>query len=304
MLPNATARSHAFDARLRALPAGLAGRVTSRHAHSAVAELEGGGALVLLAAGRPLVPWGVRLPPGQELPAAGSRLRLEGDRLTLAAPRGGPRDFCLEGSGQDLFVPIAEKTGAEEKGLLEGEGRDQARLAGLWDALPERTRQLLTARPIGRTALRATFAELELARLTSSLGELLACLHSPRLRDPAGAERLAGAVRGLLGLGRGSTPSGDDLLTGAAAAARARGLPGARGLCDALADPPPGATTPTGRAMLREAAAGFFPAPLASIARAWPAPRPSALEALGGLGASSGADMLAGFLALMEGSHA
>lgn len=145
------------------------------------------------------------------------------------------------------------------------------------------------------------FDRLELTRLGLALEALAASVLSGCRGSPA---RLGTAVRGLLGLGRGTTPSGDDLLAGAAAAARAGGLPGARCLCQTLAELAPGSTTPAGEAMLREAAAGFFPHPLAALARSWPEPRRATLDALIGIGVSSGADMLAGFLAITEGRHA
>lgn len=113
------------------------------------------------------------------------------------------------------------------------------------------------------------------------------------------------AVEDLVGLGPGSTPAGDDALTGVAAAVRrlAPGLPPEtwERLAGSIGALPPTATTEAGRAMLFHAARGRFVAPLAALARALgdPAADLSArTAAVLCVGARSGADMLAGFLAL------
>ncbi len=292
-MPAATARLASFDARLGADPRPRHGRVTESYRHAAVVELEGGG-LVLLTHDRPLVPWGVSLPEEAPLPGPGSHLLLEGARLCLAEPGREEDTFFFEGVGQDLFVPCREEA------LHARQWSWQA-----WAELPPRTRELLqpggrqTEPAVPTAAPSLTFAQRELALLSSTLQELLS---SVLVLD--GAPDMTEPVRRLVGLGRGSTPSGDDLLTGASAAARATGRAGARALCACLSDLPCGLTTPAGHAMLGEAARGFYPAPLAAAARALPGLDPDQLKALASLGATSGADMLAGFLATLEEPHA
>jgi len=299
-LPASPIRLASFDARLRSLPWPARGRVEEAHAHSAVVVLADGGGLVLLAAGRPLVPWGVRLPAEARLPGPGSAVLLEDGRLRILEPGREQEPFFFEGEGQELHVPC--RVERAKPGRV---------AASVWAELPDRTRALLRGSapptdPTDRTdrsdrseRSQPGFDQLEIHLLTFTLKEILSCV----LR-PAGQPAMATVVRRLAGLGRGSTPAGDDLLAGAAAAARALGLPGARALCGCLAELPAGHTTPAGGAMLREAARGYYPAPLATAARSLPRLDPAPLRDLAGLGATSGADMLAGFLAMLEEPHA
>lgn len=277
----------------------LTGRVVSQKTHSALASCTDGEDLVLLSHGRALVPRGLRLPRDARLPEPDATVRLAGACLELVHTDGSRERWLLDGPGQDLFVPLREQRQAAHRSDPSDPSCPGPALP--MDSLPARTRALLGAAPAPQymrdSEARPTFDQLELARLCSLLGELCACI---RCEDSKPQHRLEEAVHGLLGLGRGSTPSGDDVLAGAAAAARALGLSGARRLCAALACLPAGSTTATGRAMLREAAAGFFVLPLATLAGAWPTPERSTVDALIGIGASSGTDMLAGFLAQTE----
>ncbi len=124
----------------------------------------------------------------------------------------------------------------------------------------------------------------------------------------------AGAARpgvvDLVGLGSGATPSGDDLLAGVCAAvfrftacgwlpadtwkkmqASLAGLDGRR-------------TTRVGREMIEQAAQGFFAQPLLAVVRLLGMPGVEfeelerAVRRLAAVGRQSGADMLAGALAL------
>ncbi|NMB73649.1 MAG: DUF2877 domain-containing protein [Myxococcales bacterium] len=248
---------------------------------------------MLLTHDRTLVPRGLRLPEGARLPDPGAAVRIDCACFELSHPDGSRERWFLDGPGQDLFVPVRGQQPAAPRPAL------------VMDALPARTRALLGVAPEARLCpdieARPTFAELELDRLRALLEELTAGLRGLTHGHEVCLEE---AVDGLLGLGSGSTPSGDDVLAGAAAAARTLGLPGARRLGEALTDLSPDATTAAGRAMLREAAAGFFVLPLSTLAGAWPAAGRSTIEALIGVGASSGADMLAGFLAQTEALYA
>lgn len=114
------------------------------------------------------------------------------------------------------------------------------------------------------------------------------------------------AVTSLVGLGPGLTPSGDDFLCGFMAAACARGrepLRGGRHILDVLHEAVAdnlGSTGDVSASLLRAAMKNCWPAPLVDLAQALAADRGpdalAALEALGRLGHSSGADIAAGFL--------
>jgi hypothetical protein len=107
-------------------------------------------------------------------------------------------------------------------------------------------------------------------------------------------------ARGLVGLGPGLTPSGDDILSGALAAFRVLGTDGrfADALASAVTALAPGRTTALSATLLRLAADGQVSEEAARVLRA--VPRADALEpavrALLGLGHTSGADLAAGLL--------
>lgn len=122
----------------------------------------------------------------------------------------------------------------------------------------------------------------------------LARMHAAtRARDAAGC---LGAARPLLGLGPGLTPSGDDCLVGWLAGAWTAGAEGRRlaaatgpGLLAAAGE----RTGPLSRAFLAAALAGQAAEPLGRFAAA---PDGPALAGLLALGATSGADLLSGYL--------
>ena len=137
------------------------------------------------------------------------------------------------------------------------------------------------------------------------------------------ATLLAGDVRvaayrpdaaALTGLGPGLTPTGDDLLVGLAAMSRrlvGGGLVEARAAVaysTALAGLPASETTPAAHLLLRNASEGRFPAVLASAVEMLGNPNADAetlrtlTERLAAVGAHSGADLLAGALALAHGA--
>jgi hypothetical protein len=118
------------------------------------------------------------------------------------------------------------------------------------------------------------------------------------------------AVAGLVGLGAGLTPSGDDFLCGFMAAARASN-PGStdagEGIVEILHDAVQRNTARTSQLsafLLRSAIQDFWPAPLVDLAEAIVRDRENqartALDGLCGLGHSSGADIATGFLFGLE----
>lgn len=157
------------------------------------------------------------------------------------------------------------------------------------DALRERT-----ARPTGLDSPRGVAARAALAAAIRS-------------GDP---DALVAAATGLLGLGEGLTPAGDDCLVGALAVLHAVGHPALvrAGHCvghAALAGAPTPVTTiartaaerttAIGREFVTHALAGRFSEPVLALLRARSArAATSAAARLAGFGATSGADTLAG----------
>lgn len=171
--------------------------------------------------------------------------------------------------------------------------------------LPGRTRALLS----GNGGEPGSVDELVLKWAHARLFGLVAALVSGEIR--VGAYRPdAGA---LTGLGPGLTPTGDDLLVGLAAMAvrlAAGGLVDPRSVAAysaALSLLPAEETTTAAAHLVRNAAHGHFPAVLASAVETIGNPH-SATESLRAVtgrltatGAHSGADLLAGALALVHG---
>jgi Protein of unknown function (DUF2877) len=121
-----------------------------------------------------------------------------------------------------------------------------------------------------------------------------------RRRDPA---RVAAATRRLIGLGEGLTPAGDDFVVGALAILHrfAAGWPVADGECaGALVAQARAGSTDVGAAFVIHAVAGEFSEPVCDLVMAgsMPAAR-AAATALAGMGATSGADTLAGMRATL-----
>ncbi len=106
-------------------------------------------------------------------------------------------------------------------------------------------------------------------------------------------------VHGLVGLGAGLTPAGDDFLCGFLAALRCRGQALGADLEGGL-----GATGDISASLIHWAVLGHWPEPLVDLAQALAEDRAPhsvlALEALCTLGHTSGADMATGFLAGLE----
>ncbi len=170
--------------------------------------------------------------------------------------------------------------------------------------LPERTLALLNGNVEGLSPVDALVVRWAAARTAS----LAAKLVSGEVR--AGVYRQEAAA--LSGLGPGLTPTGDDLLVGLVAMARRLAAAGriparsAAAFAAALAGTEPD-TTPAARAMLEKAARGEFPTVLAAVVELLGDPQADAgvlKERAGRLvatGAQSGADLLAGAVALARG---
>lgn len=115
---------------------------------------------------------------------------------------------------------------------------------------------------------------------------------------------LAGAARSLMGLGEGLTPAGDDWLVGMLAALHRLGqrwaLDDGR-LASILVNEAPARTTTVGAAFLGHALAGEFSEVLRDLVTAVSLPRALAAgERLAAMGATSGADTLAGLRAALD----
>lgn len=143
---------------------------------------------------------------------------------------------------------------------------------------------------LARRALLAT------ATISDWLAEALEPGRAPEMSLAMAAQA---AVHGLLGLGPGLTPSGDDLLAGLVVALRAAGASEATAaMAQFIADAPPDATTVLSRGWLAAAAEGLPVEALADLIRAVLAGETSgfadALDRIDGMGHTSGWDMLAG----------
>ena len=113
-----------------------------------------------------------------------------------------------------------------------------------------------------------------------------------------------GATIGLIGLGVGLTPSGDDYLVGLLAGLEASGDPARKVLAAAIATHAPGRTTTIGVSMLVHAARGAFAERLHDVLVAIATGRQDDLSTLIGralaYGATSGSDTLVGMLAALD----
>ena len=194
---------------------------------------------------------------------------------------------------------LAAPSGVSPAGL----GRDLAALS-----LPERTAALLTGNAAGLGVVDAAGVRWVHARTRS----LVATVLGKEVRVAA----YRADVSGLTGLGPGLTPTGDDLLVGLAAMGRhlaASGLVEPRAvlaLSTSFAGLPARETTPVARDLLAKAAKGHFPSVLAAVVERFGSARSDAgslrtlVEKLAATGAHSGADLLAGALALARGTVA
>lgn len=171
--------------------------------------------------------------------------------------------------------------------------------------VPARTRALLSGQGGAPGSVEETVVKWAHARVRSLVGTLLSGdVRVVAYRPDAAA---------LTGLGPGLTPTGDDLLVGLAAMSQrfvGGGLLEARAavaFTTSLAGLPAGETTPAAQHLLQNASRGHFPSVLASAVEMLGNPHadPESLRTLtvrlAAIGAHSGADLLAGALALVHG---
>jgi hypothetical protein len=120
--------------------------------------------------------------------------------------------------------------------------------------------------------------------------------------DAGHATAVASPIRGLIGLGPGLTPSGDDFLTGALALLDAIGEGDAHvALARAIVDALPGSTAPLSACFLRAAAAGHVGENLhRAVASIITGDIDAAVKAVANIGHSSGWDMLAGIVTTLR----
>lgn len=171
--------------------------------------------------------------------------------------------------------------------------------------LPVRTRALLSGQGGAPGSVEETIVKWAHVRVRSLVGTLLSGdVRVVAYRPDAAA---------LTGLGPGLTPTGDDLLVGLASMSQrlvGGGLVEARAavaFSTSLAGLPEGETTPAAHRLLQNASKGRFPSVLASAVEMLGNPHadPESLRTLtvrlAETGAHSGADLLAGALALVHG---
>jgi hypothetical protein len=178
-----------------------------------------------------------------------------------------------------------------------------------WPHVPGTEELIETAASIARRAMRAApdgFAGAALG-MQEKAGDLFARTERTRIERftswltadvtiPGDAETLPAAVRGLVGLGTGLTPSGDDFLVGSLALLDAIGQHALReSLVQAVALIPPGLTSDLSLCLLRATAAGHV-GEMAHrlVSSVITGDVDAAIAAAGAIGHSSGWDMLAG----------
>jgi hypothetical protein len=171
--------------------------------------------------------------------------------------------------------------------------------------LPARSQALLSGQGGAPGSVEETVIKWARARVRSLVSTLLSGdVRVVAYRPDAAA---------LTGLGPGLTPTGDDLLVGLASMSQrlvGGGLVGARAavaFSAAIGGLPAGETTPAAHRLLQNASKGRFPAVLASAVEMMGNPHadPESLQTLtvrlAATGAHSGADLLAGAVALVHG---
>lgn len=260
------------------------------HRHTLVLKVVGalpavsyfrGRLVVILHPARTLVPFGLRcrsIRDYEALPRSiGMTAKLHGRRLFFT----GDIHVDLEGKGIDLKVHPVEEVGALSR-----------RCARRLDWLQPKD---------GGQARAATSLYRALDARLSRFGERM------KMGDFGGVGDL---IRPLIGLGFGSTPSGDDMIAGALAALwsldSSQAMAARNALARDIAQLTPVLTTRTSLEMLWHAARGYFPEALVNAVRALGNECISKNEfarfadLLFYLGATSGRDMAAGMRAIFE----
>jgi uncharacterized protein DUF2877 len=165
-----------------------------------------------------------------------------------------------------------------------------------------------------RAAIRASHEGLARCVIGAEATVGLARLARPRIKffegwvsevldgRPGSAGTSRKAVQGLIGLGPGLTPSGDDFLLGALAVLAAIGESAAHAaMARAILDALPGLTTSLSGCFLRAAAAGHVGENLHRVVSSIMTDRlDAAVAAAGKIGHSSGWDMMAGILTMLR----
>jgi hypothetical protein len=211
-------------------------------------------------------------------------------------------------TGLRLALPAREIAWGVEPGSHVTVGDGRVRLPHR-DVVAVRTwrpaRVTAAAQPLDAAALARSIGALDTATEGAVLRELTADLTRAALATPVQAGRLARLTAGLVGAGRGLTPSGDDALCGVLLALRAGGAPAeALSAVSAAVTRSLAATTSLSASLLLAAAAGCAVPEVATVANAVSRGDGTgvgeALPAVLAIGHSSGADLLAGLAGALD----
>jgi hypothetical protein len=208
-------------------------------------------------------------------------------------------------TGLRLATPSTELAWGVEQGeeVLVGEGRVVLPVADLVAVRAWRPARVSEVQaPVAGADLRATLAALEPATGSAVLRELARDVATAALLARTG--RVSRLVRGLVGAGRGLTPSGDDALCGVLLGLRAAGAASAGARVDAAVRHGAHATTSLSASLLLAAAGGHaVPEVVDAVESALRADRAAlamALPSVLAIGHTSGADLLAGLAGTVD----
>lgn len=259
------------------------------------------------AAVSPLVAEALQAPPrpAKVLGAFPTALYLQLDRHELVLPVL-TEDALRLPTGLRLALPAALVAWGVEPGSHVSVGGGRVRLPHR-DVVAVRAwrpaRVTAAAQPLDASALARSIGALDTATEGAVLRELTADLTRAALATPVPTGRLARLTAGLVGAGRGLTPSGDDALCGVLLALRAGGAP-ALAAVSAAVTRSLAATTSLSASLLLAAAAGSAVPEVATVANAVSrgdvAGIDEALPAVLAIGHSSGADLLAGLVGALD----
>ena len=261
------------------------------------------------AAASPLVAEALQAPPrpARVLAAFPTALYLQLDRHELVLPVLAEDALRLP-TGLRLALPAREIDWGVEPGSHVSVGGGRVRLPRC-DVVAVRAwrpaRVTAAAQPLDASALARSIGALDTATEGAVLRELTADLTCAALATPVRAGRVARLTAGLVGAGRGLTPSGDDALCGVLLAVRAAGAPAqALAALSAAVTGSLAATTSLSASLLLAAAAGCAVPEVATLANAVSrgdeAGIDEALPAVLAIGHSSGADLLAGLAGALD----
>lgn len=261
------------------------------------------------AAVSPLVAEALQAPPrpAKVLGAFPTALYLQLDRHELVLPVL-TEDALRLPTGLRLALPAALVAWGVEPGSRVSIGGGRVRLPHR-DVVAVRAwrpaRVTAAPQPLDASALARSIGALDTATEGAVLRELTADLTRAALATPVPTGRLARLTAGLVGAGRGLTPSGDDALCGVLLALRAGGAPApALAAVSAAVTRSLAATTSLSASLLLAAAAGCAVPEVATVANAVSrgdvAGIDEALPAVLAIGHSSGADLLAGLVGALD----